>query len=110
MGNICRIKMLKGVILATKDWEGLGLVSGWWKHISSLHQVQVVCNSRLFIFLANPGLRLFEEPKRQPGQDCWLLQPPRCKGHEGGRQQEAVGDIEGGVGEGEQSGGGGASQ
>ena len=28
MGNMCRIKMLKGVILATKDWEGLGLVSG----------------------------------------------------------------------------------
>ena len=42
-----------------------------WKHISSYHQVRVVCNSRLLIFLANPGLRLPEEPKRQPGQDCW---------------------------------------
>ena len=28
MGSMCRIKMLKGVTLATKDSEGLGLVSG----------------------------------------------------------------------------------
>ena len=40
----------------------------------------------------------------QPGQDCWLLQPPRYEGHEGGRQQEAVGNIEGDRVEGEQSG------
>ena len=38
-------------------------------------QVRIDCNSVL-LFLANPGGGLPEEPKGQPGQDCWLLQPP----------------------------------
>ena len=38
-------------------------------------QVRIVCYSVLII-LANPGGGLPDEPKGQPGQDCWLLQPP----------------------------------
>ena len=38
-------------------------------------QVRIDCYSVLII-LANPGGGLPDEPKGQPGQDCWLLQPP----------------------------------